>query len=86
MKRPGVVARRAQEGFVESVGDVVAVGQEVKPRIVSVDTATGKIQLTLKSAEVVQRDAERQERRRSYQVLGPVTLAYVTACMVVDQL
>lgn len=53
---------------MESVADVVSVGQEVQPRIVSVDPGTGKIQLTLKSAEVVQRDAERMERRRSYQV------------------
>ena len=71
------VSWHAQEGFVENVGDVVAVGQEVRPRIISVDPGTSKIQLTLKSAEVAQRDAERAERKRSYQVWHGLSPTFV---------
>ena len=49
------------------VSDVISVGQEVRPRVMSIELDTGRIKLTLKSAEAEAKDAQRMERRRAYQ-------------------
>jgi predicted RNA-binding protein with RPS1 domain len=40
-----------QDGFVENVSDVVTAGQEVTVRVLSVDLASGKVGLSMKSEE-----------------------------------
>ena len=46
---PGLVhISQITNGFVQDVGDVLAIGDEVDVRIVSIDTASGKISLSMK--------------------------------------
>jgi len=46
---PGLVhISQITNGFVQDVGDVLAVGDEVDVRIVSIDQASGKISLSMK--------------------------------------
>jgi predicted RNA-binding protein with RPS1 domain len=40
-----------QDGFVENVSDVVTAGQEVTVRVLSVDLASGKVGLSMKSEQ-----------------------------------
>jgi len=46
---PGLVhISQITNGFVQDVGDVLAIGDEVDVRVVSIDAASGKISLSMK--------------------------------------
>ncbi|GLU09902.1 hypothetical protein SLE2022_267370 [Rubroshorea leprosula] len=52
---------RLSDSFVKDVGSVVSVGQEVKVRLVEVDTETGRISLSMSETD----DSKRQQRKDS---------------------
>jgi len=57
---PGLVhISQITNGFVQDVGDVLAVGDEVDVRVVSIDQASGKISLSMK--DIPQRRAYEDE-------------------------
>lgn len=49
---------------MENPADILQVGQEIRPRILSIDEAAGKVGLTLLSAEQTAVRTEKAERRR----------------------
>jgi len=75
---PGLVhISQITNGFVQDVGDVLAVGDEVDVRVVSIDTASGKISLSMK--DIPQRRAYEDDDEElddySYQYEPPVITA-----------
>jgi len=66
---PGLVhISQITNGFVQDVGDVLAVGDEVDVRVVSHDQASGKISLSMK--DVPQRRAYNDDDEEEYDDYG----------------
>lgn len=79
---PGLVhISQITNGFVQDVGDVLAVGDEVDVRVVSHDTTSGKISLSMK--DVPQRhvvdESDEEEDDYSYQYMPPPVITAAQA-------
>ena len=67
---PGLVhISQITNGFVQDVGDVLAVGDEVDVRVVSHDAASGKISLSMKDVPQ-QRRYDEDENQEEYDEYG----------------
>ena len=80
---PGLVhISQITNGFVQDVGDVLAVGDEVDVRVVSIDTASGKISLSMKDIpqrRVYDEDSEESEDEYGYHYEPPPVITAAQA-------
>ncbi|EXC15866.1 Elongation factor Ts [Morus notabilis] len=62
---------RLSDSFVKDVGSVVSVGQEVKVRLVEANTETGRISLSMRESDDVDKAQQRKDTSASNDRAGP---------------
>ena len=68
---PGLVhISQITNGFVQDVGDVLAVGDEVDVRVVTIDEASGKISLSMKDIPQRRQVSEDEDEDAEYDDFG----------------
>jgi predicted RNA-binding protein with RPS1 domain len=77
---PGLVhISQIANGFVQNVGDVLEVGDEVNVRVLSNDAASGKISLSMKDVQQFDYDDSDENEDDDYRYVAPVVISPAAA-------